>query len=41
MGLNDSMIHVDFMVGCDSLNITGITADGERIPVFRDGMWCF
>jgi aminopeptidase len=41
MGLNDSMIHVDFMVGCDSLNITGITADGEHIPVFRDGMWCF
>lgn len=41
MGLNDSMIHVDFMVGCDSLDIDGITASGEKIPVFRNGLWCF
>lgn len=41
MGLNDSMIHVDFMVGCDSLDIDGITADGSKVAVFRKGMWCF
>ncbi|MBE6359731.1 MAG: aminopeptidase [Lentisphaerae bacterium] len=41
MGLNDSMIHVDFMVGCDSLDIDGITEAGERIPIFRNGSWCF
>ncbi|MBE6389674.1 MAG: aminopeptidase [Lentisphaerae bacterium] len=41
LGVNDSMIHVDFMIGCDSLNISGITADGRKIPVFRDGLWCF
>jgi aminopeptidase len=41
MGLNDSMIHVDFMVGCDSLNIDGITASGERIAIFRNGSWAF
>lgn len=41
MGLNDSMIHVDFMVGCDSLNIDGITADGERVAIFRNGSWAF
>jgi len=39
MGLNDSMIHVDFMVGCESLDITGITADGERVAIFRKGQW--
>ena len=41
MGVNDSMIHVDFMIGCRDLNITGITADGRKIPVFRFGEWCF
>ena len=41
MGLNDSMIHVDFMIGCDTLDIDGITGSGEKIPVFRKGLWCF
>ena len=41
MGVNDSMIHVDFMIGAPDMSITGITADGERIPVFRNGEWCF
>ncbi len=41
MGVNDSMIHVDFMVGCDDLSIDGITADGKRLAVFRQGRWCF
>ena len=34
------MIHVDFMIGAPDLDITGITADGLRIPVFRQGDWC-
>ena len=41
LGVNYSMIHVDFMVGGAELDIDGITADGERIPVFRKGAWCF
>ena len=41
MGVNDSMIHVDFMIGSDDLAIDGITRDGEKIPVFRNGNWCF
>ncbi len=41
MGVNDSLIHVDFMIGAQDLDITGITADGQRIPVFRSGAWCF
>ena len=39
MGLNDSMIHVDFMIGSDTLDIDGITPDGQRIPIFRHGLW--
>lgn len=38
-GLNDSMIHVDFMVGSPDLTITGIRKDGTRVPVFVDGDW--
>ncbi len=38
-GLNDSMIHVDFMVGSPDLNITGIKKDGTRVPVFINGDW--
>ena len=41
MGINDSMIHVDFMIGAEDLDITGITAAGERIAIFRKGAWCF
>ena len=39
LGVNDSVIHVDFMIGADDLEITGITADGREISVFRDGEW--
>ena len=38
-GLNDSIEHVDFMIGTPDLKVTGITFGGEEIPVFRDGEW--
>ncbi len=41
LGINESMIHVDFMIGCDSLNIDAITADGYVVPIFRNGNWAF
>ena len=41
MGINDSMIHVDFMIGTADLAIDGITADGRKIPIFRQGSWVF
>ncbi|MBR7104753.1 MAG: aminopeptidase [Lentisphaeria bacterium] len=41
MGINDSMIHVDFMIGSADMDITGITPDGKKVPVFRKGSWCF
>ncbi|WP_246943271.1 aminopeptidase [Bacillus pinisoli] len=40
-GLNESLTHVDFMVGSAEMNIDGITKDGKRVPVFRDGSWAF
>lgn len=41
MGVNDSMIHVDFMIGARDLDITGVQQDGTRVEVFRKGCWCF
>ena len=38
-GVNESTIHVDFMIGAPDMAITGITAEGERIPLFRNGNW--
>lgn len=40
-GLNESITHVDFMVGSKDMNIDGITADGKREPIFRNGNWAF
>jgi aminopeptidase len=37
--LNDSQIHLDFMIGSPELTVTGITADGERVPVLSGGRW--
>ena len=36
-GANESMTHVDFMVGTADLSITGTTKDSREIPVFVDG----
>ncbi len=41
MGMNDSMIHEDFMIGCDSMNIDAHTRDGKVVPIFRNGNWAF
>ena len=40
-GINDSMIHVDFMIGSEDMSITGITKNGKRIPLFVNGNWAF
>lgn len=40
-GINDSLTHVDFMVGSADLDIVGITHDGEEIQIFKDGNWAF
>ena len=40
-GINDSMIHVDFMIGTKDMSITGVTKDGKRVAIFKDGNWAF
>ena len=40
-GINDSMIHVDFMIGSRDMSIVGITKTGERVQIFKDGNWAF
>ncbi len=41
MGINDSMIHVDFMIGYEGLDIDAVCRDGRTVPVFRRGRWAF
>lgn len=41
MGINDSMIHEDFMIGCEDLSIDAHTRDGRTVPIFRNGNWAF
>ena len=41
LGINDSMIHEDFMIGCDTMNIDGICEDGSTVAIFRNGNWAF
>lgn len=40
-GLNDSLEHVDFMVGTKDLSITANTENGEKLVVFENGDWVF
>jgi aminopeptidase len=37
--VNESRIHVDFMIGSPELDVDGITGSGERVPVLRGGAW--
>ena len=36
-GVNESLVHEDFMIGTSDLIIVGITKDGKEIPVFKNG----
>lgn len=40
-GANDSLVHVDFMIGSGELDIDGQKEDGSWEPVFRQGLWAF
>jgi aminopeptidase len=37
--INSSGAHIDFMIGSLELEVDGVTASGERVPVLRDGDW--
>ena len=38
-GGNKSLIHIDWMIGSDKIDIDGVHTDGRRVPVFRGGEW--
>lgn len=40
-GANDSLTHVDFMIGTKDLQITGTTYDNEKFDIFVNGNWAF
>lgn len=39
VGFNDSVNHVDFMVGSDDLEIKGYDFDGNEYEIFKNGVW--
>ena len=39
LGANDSLQHLDFMIGTRGMNIDGVQEDGTVVPVFRNGNW--
>jgi aminopeptidase len=39
LGGNKSLIHIDWMIGSDQIDIDGVEPDGSRVPVFRKGEW--
>lgn len=41
LGVNNSMLHVDFMLGSADMSIVGVTAEGKRVQIFKDGNWAF
>jgi aminopeptidase len=38
-GVNHSSIHTDFMIGSNELEVDGVTADGQAVPILRNGDW--
>lgn len=38
-GLNDSLMHVDFMIGSNQMNIDAVTDEGETVAIMRLGKW--
>lgn len=41
MGVNDSIIHEDFMIGSEDLDIVATTRDGKKVQIFKNGEWAF
>lgn len=41
MGINDSMIHEDIMIGTEDLSVIAYTRDGKKVQIFKDGNWSF
>ena len=40
-GINDSIVHEDFMIGTADMSITAVCANGREVAIFKDGEWAF
>ena len=40
-GGNKSLVHTDFMIGSAEMDIDGLTSDGSKEPIMRQGEWAF
>ena len=40
-GINDSIVHEDFMIGTADMSIVATTADGKEVKIFENGEWAF
>jgi aminopeptidase len=38
-GINESQIHTDFMIGSPEVDVDGVDAGGDAVPILRDGEW--
>ena len=41
IGMNESMTHVDFMVGGPELSVIGIDKNGKEVQILKNGNWAF
>ena len=41
MGINDSIVHEDFMIGTADMSIVATTIDGKKVKIFENGEWAF
>ena len=41
MGINDSFVHEDFMIGTEDMSIIAVCGDGREVKIFENGNWAF
>ena len=41
MGINDSFMHEDFMIGTEDMSIVAVCEDGKEVKIFENGNWAF
>jgi aminopeptidase len=39
LGVNQSSVHTDFMIGSPEVDVDGVTAEGKVVPLLRQNVW--